>query len=157
MAKSFNLTRFNNSGNFLFRLISDDGSKLFIDDLQIINNDGIHSMKTEEGEIQLSKGFHKMRVEYFQGPKYSIGLILQVIPPTKRDFQTFRISDFSPVKIEKKENKIFISFDNKILFESEDHSLINQLKKSGNIDKNINLDSIRKIKSLAGRKSQSTK
>lgn len=50
--------------------------------------------------------------------------------------------------------KIIQIRDNKILFESEDHSLINQLKKSGNIGNNINLDSIRHIvtKSIKGDK-----
>lgn len=48
--------------------------------------------------------------------------------------------------------KIIHVRNNKIIFESEDHSLINGLKKSGNISNDVNLDSIRHIvlKSIKG-------
>lgn len=48
--------------------------------------------------------------------------------------------------------KIIHVRDNKIQFESEDHSLINQLKKNGNIDNGLDLSSIRHVvtKSIKG-------
>lgn len=48
--------------------------------------------------------------------------------------------------------KIIHVRDNRIQFESEDHSLINQLKKNGNIDNGLDLGSIRHIvtKSIKG-------
>jgi alpha-L-fucosidase len=45
---------------------SDDGSKLFIDDKQVVNNDGLHARESRNGVIALKKGFHKIRVEYFE-------------------------------------------------------------------------------------------
>ncbi len=54
------------AGKYLFFLTSDDGSKLYVDDALIINNDGSHSRKTSVGKVDLKKGAHTLRVEYFQ-------------------------------------------------------------------------------------------
>lgn len=45
---------------------SDDGSRLYIDDKPVVNNDGLHSRESKSGVIALKKGFHKIRVEYFE-------------------------------------------------------------------------------------------
>ncbi len=50
-----------------FRLISDDGSYLFIDDQMIIDNGGNHAFKAVDGEMYLKKGTHELRVEFEQG------------------------------------------------------------------------------------------
>ena len=55
------------AGEYTFRLWSDDGSKLFIEDQEIINNDGLHGTESVEGTASLSKGLYKIRVEFFQG------------------------------------------------------------------------------------------
>jgi len=44
---------------------SDDGSKLFIDDEEVVNNDGDHGAVEKNGKIALKKGLHKIRVLYF--------------------------------------------------------------------------------------------
>ncbi len=49
-----------------FYLRSDDGSRLFIDGQQIIDNDGSHSPITKESSLILEKGFHRIRIEYFE-------------------------------------------------------------------------------------------
>lgn len=46
---------------------SDDGSKLVIDGTDPVINDGIHGMTEEGRSFPLAKGFHKLRIEYFQG------------------------------------------------------------------------------------------
>jgi alpha-L-fucosidase len=46
-------------------LASDDGSKLFIDDELVIDNGGEHGTVEKEGKAALKKGFHKIRVDYF--------------------------------------------------------------------------------------------
>ncbi len=50
----------------IFGLSSDDGSRLFIDDKLIIDNDGSHSSTPVESMIGLEKGWHKFRLEYFE-------------------------------------------------------------------------------------------
>ncbi|NVO10667.1 MAG: chitobiase/beta-hexosaminidase C-terminal domain-containing protein [Bacteroidales bacterium] len=51
---------------YCFYLTSDDGSKLYIDDELVIVNDGIHDSMTLAFQKVLSKGKHKIRLEYFQ-------------------------------------------------------------------------------------------
>jgi alpha-L-fucosidase len=48
-----------------FFLASDDGSRLFIDDEEVIDNDGDHGTVEKTGRIALRKGLHKLRVIYF--------------------------------------------------------------------------------------------
>ena len=49
-----------------YSLISDDGSKLYINEHLVINNDGRHGDIEKDGIIYLSKGDHHFRLEYFQ-------------------------------------------------------------------------------------------
>lgn len=66
----------NKPGNYLFKLVSDDGSQLFIDDSLFINNDGVHSTSSVEGKIYLSDSLHSIKLRYFQGPRYQLCLQL---------------------------------------------------------------------------------
>ncbi len=45
---------------------SDDGSRLFIDGREVVNNDGSHSVKRAEGQLALDEGFHEFRILYFE-------------------------------------------------------------------------------------------
>ncbi|MBK9186696.1 MAG: hypothetical protein IPM78_10680 [Moraxellaceae bacterium] len=63
------------AGDYNFRIISDDGSKLFIDDELVINHDGLHGPSSSaRATVNLNKGVHTLRVEYFQGPRTYIAL-----------------------------------------------------------------------------------
>lgn len=53
------------SGKYTFYLLSDDGSRLFINGQLIIDNDGFHGEIEKTGIIELSKGKHSIRVDYF--------------------------------------------------------------------------------------------
>ncbi|MCK5345061.1 MAG: chitobiase/beta-hexosaminidase C-terminal domain-containing protein, partial [Candidatus Heimdallarchaeota archaeon] len=53
-------------GEYLFYISSNDGSKLYIDDKLVVDNDGEHGPKQLSGTIYLKKGGHSIRVEYFQ-------------------------------------------------------------------------------------------
>jgi alpha-L-fucosidase len=52
-------------GIYTFKLASDDGSRLFIDDKLVVNNDGLHGMESRQGIAPLAAGYHRVRVEYF--------------------------------------------------------------------------------------------
>ena len=67
-------------GIYSFFLETDDGSKLILDGVAVVENDGVHGMAEKKGEIALVKGFHQIRVEYFQGAGGS-GLALRVSGP----------------------------------------------------------------------------
>lgn len=53
------------SGEYLFEIISDDGSALYIDGVKIIDNDGSHSASAAKTTVELEKGIHSIRVDYF--------------------------------------------------------------------------------------------
>jgi hypothetical protein len=65
------------TAEYTFRLTSDDGARLYIDDQLVIDNDGVHPPVAKDGSIQLTEGKHDIVVEYFQGPRYSMALLLQ--------------------------------------------------------------------------------
>lgn len=82
-------------GNYKFKLVSDDGSKLWIDNKQVLNNDGIHPPTDVEESVQLSSGTHTIRVEYFQGPRDEIALQLFITPATG-ETSIFSIGKYPP-------------------------------------------------------------
>ncbi|RLD82329.1 MAG: alpha-rhamnosidase [Bacteroidetes bacterium] len=53
-------------GEYEFSTSSNDGSKLYIDDKLVVDNDGEHGPKQLGGLINLKKGRHTLCVEYFQ-------------------------------------------------------------------------------------------
>lgn len=54
------------AGEYTFRLISDDGSRLSIDDQVVIDHDGLHSAVEKDGTVTLSAGSHPLRIDYFE-------------------------------------------------------------------------------------------
>lgn len=52
-------------GIYAFFTDSDDGSMLYIDDEEVVNNDGDHGNVEKSGTVALKKGFHKIKVLYF--------------------------------------------------------------------------------------------
>jgi alpha-L-fucosidase len=57
---------------------SDDGSKLFIDDKEVVNNDGNHGNTEKTGKVLLRKGFHKIKVLFFDGSgNNSLNVLMQ--------------------------------------------------------------------------------
>jgi hypothetical protein len=53
------------AGSYQFRLTSDDGSRLRIDGQVVITNDGLHGATAVTGSVQLSTGYHALRIEHF--------------------------------------------------------------------------------------------
>ncbi|WP_423127924.1 PA14 domain-containing protein [Gaoshiqia sp. Z1-71] len=51
---------------YRFYTYSDDGSKLFIDGKEIVNNDGSHGARRAEGKVALDEGYHEFRLLYFE-------------------------------------------------------------------------------------------
>ena len=54
------------TGEYTFFTVSDDGSALFINGQQVVNNDGIHRFIEQQGAIQLAAGEHDIQVTYFE-------------------------------------------------------------------------------------------
>ncbi|NNL57221.1 MAG: hypothetical protein HKO71_05680 [Pseudomonadales bacterium] len=63
------------SGEYIFSARSDDGSKIYIDNTVVVDNDGLHGATTVTGSINLTPGNYALRVEFFE--KYG-GEVLEV-------------------------------------------------------------------------------
>jgi hypothetical protein len=63
-------------GIYRFYTYSDDGSVLYIDGNEVVNNDGGHSARRADGKIALEPGLHRIKVKYFEdymGQELEIG------------------------------------------------------------------------------------
>ena len=60
---------------YAFYVSSDDGSRLRINDYDVVTHDGVHGMIEARGEIALDAGWHPIELVYFQGEG---GLGLQI-------------------------------------------------------------------------------
>jgi hypothetical protein len=67
-------------GDYTFFLTSDDGSRLAIDDSTVVLNDSTHSMIEKTGTIRLTKGRHRIQVDYFEATGDE-GLSLEIQGP----------------------------------------------------------------------------
>jgi hypothetical protein len=85
----------NDPGTYTFSLLSDDGAKLFIDDQAVIDNDGTHAPLEKTGAIELAAGIHRIRVSYFQGPKFQVALVLKIASPGQ-ELRVFSTDEFKP-------------------------------------------------------------
>jgi alpha-L-fucosidase len=53
-------------GLYRFTVASDDGSRLYIGNELVVDNDGLHGPAEIMGRIILEKGFHPIRIDFFQ-------------------------------------------------------------------------------------------
>lgn len=61
------ILKISSTGRYRFSIISDDGSKLFINDALLVNNDGLHGLKNKESDYNVELSRNAVRLEYFQG------------------------------------------------------------------------------------------
>jgi hypothetical protein len=54
------------NGVYTFFLNSDDGSKLWVSGRLTVDNDGLHAPTEKSGQVALAKGWHRVRVDFFQ-------------------------------------------------------------------------------------------
>ncbi len=54
------------AGQYTFRLLSDDGSQLFIDGTSVIDNDGLHGNTPKDGTVTLTTGVKRLRIDFFE-------------------------------------------------------------------------------------------
>lgn len=55
------------AGSHTFELGSDDGSRLYIGETLVVDNGGLHAMRTRTGTVALDPGYHSIRIDYFDG------------------------------------------------------------------------------------------
>ena len=72
-------------GTYTFALNSDDGSKLYINQNLVVDNDGIHTPRYVRGSLKLAVGLHHIEIHYFQGQPYQIALQWFYQPPNGQE------------------------------------------------------------------------
>ena len=82
-------------GRYRFSLLSDDGARLEVNNKLVIDNDGVHGAAAVSASATLTRGVHEIRVEYFQGPRFTVALVLAVGPPGE-PWRVFDMKDFRP-------------------------------------------------------------
>ncbi len=53
-------------GTYTFSTRSDDGSILLVNGIEVVSNDGLHSPRTEDGDITLGAGTHTVEIVFFE-------------------------------------------------------------------------------------------
>lgn len=81
-------------GEYTFRLTSDDGSRLTIDDKLVVDHDGLHGETAKEGSLTLSAGLHPLFVEFFENGGGQV-LRLEWRPPGASGFELVPTSALS--------------------------------------------------------------
>ncbi len=116
------------AGNYYFSLGCDDGARLTINGKRIIDMSSVGGMRFGRGEYYfLKKGFYPIQVEYFQGPKPWIGLILEV-SKTKSNYSILKLSDFLPIELRETNDGVELSFEGVGLFDINSFSLNSEAK-----------------------------
>lgn len=82
------------TAEYNFKILSDDGSIVWIDNKLILNNDGIHIGDVRDTTMQLNKGLHKIKIWYFQGPATEISLQLFITKPGSEE-EIFDLNNFN--------------------------------------------------------------
>lgn len=82
-------------GRYTFVLTSDDGARLYLDDQLILDNDRQHQPEDRTGSLRLSGGIHRIRVSYFQGPRFQVALVLEVAGPGEQ-LRVFSTDELKP-------------------------------------------------------------
>lgn len=71
---------------YVFSTNSDDGSKLYIDDTEIVDNDGLHGSIERKGKAALKKGWHKIKLSYFDaGGSNDLKAMIEVPGEVKKE------------------------------------------------------------------------
>lgn len=110
-------------GTYRFRLLSDDGSRLFIDDQLVIDADGLHMpRKSDVGEMKLDAGVHSLHVEYFQGPRAFVALKLEMALGDG-PFEALDTSKAATAEVARTKDKTRVTLDSAILFDVDSAKL----------------------------------
>lgn len=107
------------AGKYTLRLVSDDGSKLYLGDKLLIDRDGLHSEGGKDANVDLTPGLHEFRVWHFDNTHDAV-LRLEWKPPGAADFTVVpasnlyapadevRVTSPGPKKVQDPEGRAFL-------------------------------------------------
>ncbi len=82
-------------GVYRFSLLCDDGARLSVDGETVIDMDGLHPPLALSANAHLTRGVHRLRVSYFQGPRTAVALVLAIAGPGE-PWRIFDSDDYLP-------------------------------------------------------------
>lgn len=90
------------NGTYTFHTHSDDGSKLYIDGTEVVNNDGLHGRVEESASIYLTAGPHNLITTFFEntgGDEFYVewqgpGLAIQPVEPWLLPLPSYNAIDY---------------------------------------------------------------
>lgn len=105
------------AGSYRFRLMSDDGSRLLIDGRQVIDNDGVHGESPEEATVELGEGVHAVEVQYFQGPRYEVALVLEMARGDE-EYQPLDFARYGAATVREEGRRLVAQLGGSVLFDT---------------------------------------
>ncbi len=99
------------AGCYNFTLESDDGSRFWIEDQEIIDNDGVHAMELKAGKVFLNRGKYKIKLWYHQAFIHKYGFVFNA------KYLGSDCQEFSDTFSTLKPNVQKLSFNNDLLFD----------------------------------------
>jgi PKD repeat protein len=78
--------RVNTSDTYTFTLRSDDGSWLWIDNAEIIDNGGLHSAANVSGSVYLASGYHHIVVRMYEHTGSAVARLIYASPNLTRQY-----------------------------------------------------------------------
>ena len=116
----------NAPGKYFFSLGCDDGARLTINNQKVIDMSGGGSMRFRDGEYTFTKkGIYPIQVEYFQGPRPWIGLMLFCDNKPKPN-KILKLSEYLPLKMKENEKQLELSFQGSGVFDVNSITLSNE-------------------------------
>lgn len=91
---------FSLSGNYYFRIWSGDGSRLYVNNELVVDNDGRHGMRDRTGTVQLESGWHMLILVFFtsaDGEDGGLQVAMQV--PESTVFEPLNITNARPQRV----------------------------------------------------------
>ena len=71
------------AGKYIFITKSDDGSRLWINEKQIVDNWGLHGAREKKGRIFLKEGYHDFRATHFENAGGASMIVTYIGPDTE--------------------------------------------------------------------------
>jgi hypothetical protein len=75
-------------GPYRFSLTSDDGSKMYLGNRRVVNNDGLHAIRRMESTVRLKSSRYRIIAEYFEKMGHA-AMMLKYMGPDTQDKMAF--------------------------------------------------------------------
>jgi len=79
--RCFTKLRVTHAGQHTFSITSDDGMRVLLNNVPVVQDDGLHAPRTVSAVVNLVVGLYNMEIQWFQGPRTQIAAELKWSTP----------------------------------------------------------------------------